>query len=206
MSQQYLPISLWLRLCRWLWKYPLPFLFSTLLINVAINIGSTLLITPATTKPIPDASLAGNITGWVSTHWTFSLLLGAISIALLLVTWLGSRKSESASSAPTQIQMSTRDRERMLKRLCVRYEQLLAQSFQGAVEIELGLASRPAAIQNAVSLSLVECPSCRRTWTISLGGGVLRFKAHKKRKTNAPNAGRRWARGERETDWDVVGG
>ena len=50
--------------------------------------------------------------------------------------------------------MSTRDRERMLERLHVRYEQMLAQSLQGAVQIELGLAYRPAAIQNAVSLSL----------------------------------------------------
>jgi hypothetical protein len=154
MPQQHLPISLWLRFCRWLWKYPLPFLLSTLLVNVAINIGSTWLITPATTKAIPDTSSLGNIAGWISVHWAFSLFLGMISIALLFVTWLGSRKSESASSAPTQIQLSARDRERMIKRLRVRYEQLLAQSLQGAVEIELGLTSRPAAIQNAMSLSL----------------------------------------------------
>ena len=154
MSQQHPPISLWLRLCRWLWKYPLPFLLSTLLVNVAINIGSTWLITPATTKAIPDTSSLGNIAGWVNVHWAFSLFLGAISIALLLVTWRGSREPESASSVPTQVQRTTRDREYMIKRLHVRYEQLLAQSLQGAVEIELGLTSRPAAIQNAVSLSL----------------------------------------------------
>src|ERR1019366_2830491 len=78
MSQQHPPISLWLRLCRWLWKYPLPFLLSTLLVNVAINIGSTWLITPATTKAIPDTSSLGNIAGWVNVHWAFSLFLGAI--------------------------------------------------------------------------------------------------------------------------------
>ena len=77
-----------------------------------------------------------------------------ISIVLLLVTWLGSRESESTPAMPHQVQMSVRDRERVLRRLHVRYEQLLAQSLQGAVEIELGLTSRPAAIQNAVSLSL----------------------------------------------------
>jgi hypothetical protein len=55
-------------------------------------------------------------------------------------------------------------------------------------------------------VSVVECPGCGRAWTLSPSGGVLRFKAHPKRKTNTPNAGRRWARGERETDWNVVGG
>jgi hypothetical protein len=55
-------------------------------------------------------------------------------------------------------------------------------------------------------VSLVECPGCRRTWTLAPRSGVLRFKSHDKRKTNTPNTGRRWARGERETDWDVVEG
>ncbi len=54
-------------------------------------------------------------------------------------------------------------------------------------------------------VSLVECPGCGRAWTLSPSGGVLRFKSHKKRKTNTPVTSRRWARGERETDWDVVG-
>jgi hypothetical protein len=53
-------------------------------------------------------------------------------------------------------------------------------------------------------VSLVECPGCGRAWTLSPSGGVLRFKAHKKRKTNTPVTSRRWARGEGETDWDVV--
>jgi hypothetical protein len=55
-------------------------------------------------------------------------------------------------------------------------------------------------------VSLVECPGCGRAWTLSPSGGVLRFKSHKKRKTTTPVTSRRWARGERETDWDVVGG
>ncbi len=53
-------------------------------------------------------------------------------------------------------------------------------------------------------VSLVECPGCGRAWTLSPSGGVLRFKSHKKRKTNTPVTSRRWARGEGETDWDVV--
>ena len=55
-------------------------------------------------------------------------------------------------------------------------------------------------------VSAVECPGCGRVWTLSPSGGVLRFKSHPKRKTNTPNTGQRWARGESETDWDVVGG
>jgi GTPase SAR1 family protein len=153
-SQNYGKISRWLRFCRWLWKYPLPFLVSTILINVVINIGSNALITSSDTKAIPATSLIGRLTEWVGTHWLTTLLFAAFSIALLLVTWRGNREPKSASSVPKEVQMSTRDRERLLKRLRVRYEQLLAQSLQGAIEIELGLTSRPAAIHNAVSLSL----------------------------------------------------
>jgi hypothetical protein len=54
-------------------------------------------------------------------------------------------------------------------------------------------------------VSVVECPDCGRAWTLSPGGGVLRFKSHPRRKTNTSNTGRRWVRGEKETDWDVVG-
>jgi hypothetical protein len=56
------------------------------------------------------------------------------------------------------------------------------------------------------SVARVECPGCGRVWALSPSGGVLRFKSHDKRKTNTPNNGRRWAKGERETDWDMVGG
>jgi hypothetical protein len=55
-------------------------------------------------------------------------------------------------------------------------------------------------------VALVECPDCGRAWTLSPSGGVLRFKSHDKRKTNAPNTGRRWVREEGKTDWNVVSG
>jgi hypothetical protein len=32
-------------------------------------------------------------------------------------------------------------------------------------------------------VSLVECPNCGRTWTLSPHGGVVRFKSHDKLKT-----------------------
>src|SRR6266571_4063512 len=46
------------------------------------------------------------------------------------------------------------DRIHMLRRLRLRYEQMLAQSLQGAVQVELGLVERPAAVQHTASLSL----------------------------------------------------
>jgi hypothetical protein len=42
----------------------------------------------------------------------------------------------------------------MLRRLRFRYEQMLSQSLQGAVQIELGLVSRSSAVQQSASLSL----------------------------------------------------
>ncbi len=53
-------------------------------------------------------------------------------------------------------------------------------------------------------IQLVECPDCGATRTLEPRGGVLRFKPHDKRKTNTPNTGQRWAKGE--TAWEVVGG
>jgi AAA domain len=50
----------------------------------------------------------------------------------------------------------------------------------------------------------VECPDCGRAWTLSPSGGVLRFKSHDKRKTNALVTGVRWAM--RETIWKVIAG
>jgi len=44
-------------------------------------------------------------------------------------------------------------------------------------------------------VSVVECPGCGRAWTLSPGGGVLRFKAHPRRKTNTPATSWGWTRG-----------
>jgi hypothetical protein len=53
---------------------------------------------------------------------------------------------------------------------------------------------------------LVECPNCGRTRTLSPVKGVLRFKSHDPRKSQAPVTGRRWATLSDKTDWNVVGG
>jgi len=70
-------------------------------------------------------------------------------------------------------------------------------TFSGEVSIDLKRFEESG-------VSLVECPGCGRTWTLSPRNGVLRFKSHDKRKTTTPNTGRRWVRGE--MDWDVANG
>ena len=72
-------------------------------------------------------------------------------------------------------------------------------TFSGAVLIDLQRFEKSG-------VARVECPGCGRVWTLSPSSGVLRFKSHDIRKTNTPNTGQRWARGEGETDWGVVGG
>jgi AAA domain len=53
-------------------------------------------------------------------------------------------------------------------------------------------------------VTLVACPQCARTRSLSPRKGVLRFPSHDKRKTHAPVTSQRWAMGE--TSWEVVGG
>ncbi len=57
----------------------------------------------------------------------------------------------------------------------------------------------------ASSVTLVECPDCGRTRSLSPVKGVLRFKPHDPRKIQTPVTGLRWA-AKGQTDWDVVGG
>src|SRR5216684_1748774 len=52
-------------------------------------------------------------------------------------------------------------------------------------------------------VSLVECPDCARTRTLSPRNGVLRFSSHDKRKTRTSTTSRRWAR--IDSTWKVVG-
>src|SRR6266699_2998338 len=80
--------------------------------------------------------------------WTTLTFLGLLLLTGLF--WFGSRESTTT----TQGTLSEQNRTHMQRRLRLRYEQMLAQSLQGAVQVELGLASKPAAVQNAVGLSL----------------------------------------------------
>lgn len=79
--------------------------------------------------------------------WVLLIFLGLLLLTGLF--WFGSHEHATT----TQGTLSEHDRIYMLRRLRLRYEQMLAQSLQGAVQMELGLASRSAAVQNAASLS-----------------------------------------------------
>ena len=99
------------------------------------------------------------------------------------------------SSAPTEQATGARSRKKAVSEVAASDK----CTFSGVVHISLQRFEESG-------VALVECPGCGRVWTLSPSGGVLRFKSHDKRKMNTPNTGRRWARGEKETDWDVVGG
>lgn len=62
-------------------------------------------------------------------------------------------------------------------------------TFSGIVQISL-----KRFLESGVEL--VECPDCNALRTLEPHAGVLRFKSHDKRKTNAPHIGQRWARGQ----------
>ena len=55
------------------------------------------------------------------------------------------------------------------------------------------------------SVTLVECPDCGRTRSLSSSKGVLRFPPHDRRKMQTKVSGLRWATSDK-TDWGVVGG
>jgi DNA-directed RNA polymerase subunit M/transcription elongation factor TFIIS len=54
-------------------------------------------------------------------------------------------------------------------------------------------------------VTLVECPNCGRTRSLSPVKGVLRFKPHEPRKIQTKVSGLRWS-AKGKTDWDIVGG
>src|SRR5207248_3962238 len=81
------------------------------------------------------------------------------SAIVLFLTWMGSRPYEPPLAGSIQRQISQRDRDYLLRRLHLRYEQVFRQSLQGEAQVELDrinleLMERPAAIQNALSLKL----------------------------------------------------
>jgi len=56
----------------------------------------------------------------------------------------------------------------------------------------------------ASSVTVVECPRCGRTRSLSKGEGILRFPPNAPRKIQTEVKGKRWST-TGKTDWDVVG-
>jgi len=138
------PIQWRVRVWRWLWR-ALGFVWGTLIVGIVIgtiaNLNTTTTSTPLANLFIVHLALTYPLPVWSS--------LGLL-LTLTLLSWLGSRDKQATLVRP----LSEQDRSYMLRRLRLRYEQVLAQSLQGAVQMKLGLAERPASVQNAVSLSL----------------------------------------------------
>ena len=137
-------VSWWIRLCRHLWEIAV-FLGVTVLLGLVINVLSTWLTSSHGTLP-PDTPLTS-----LMTHWPITVLIGCCLLLIAALAWAIDRQNPSAAQASLP---TAQDRQRMQRRLRLRYEQMLAQSLQGAVQVELGLISRPAAVHSAVSLSL----------------------------------------------------
>jgi NACHT domain-containing protein len=130
------------RVCRASWK-GLLFVWGTLILGILINVGSSWLITK-------NFDTGGTPLGWGVDHPWVMLPLLFLLVVLTLLSGLGSHEKQAELARP----LSKQDRDHILKRLRRYYEQILSQSLQGAVQVELGLAERPAAVQNALSLSL----------------------------------------------------
>jgi len=123
----------------------LSFVWGTLIVGIVIG---TIANLNTTTTEIPPAKLF-----IVHLALTYALLfwssLGLLAL-LTMLSWLGSREEQALPMRP----LSKQDREGMLRRLHRRYEQLLSQSLQGAVQLELGLAERSEVVQDVLGLAL----------------------------------------------------
>jgi len=135
----------WLRLCRWLWKLA-GFLGTSVVLALTVNIASTWFTTP--NGALPDNAPFS----FLMKHWPITFSIGGCLFLLAALFWAISRWSVPASSLSVAI--TPQGRKHFLRRLRLRYEQMLAQSLQGVVQIELGLAERPAAIHNEALLML----------------------------------------------------
>ncbi len=132
------------RFCLGLWRILL-YIWGTLIVGIVVstiaNYNTTTTDTPLSKLYLVHDALTYPIPTFAS--------LGAL-VLLTITAWFGSREKKAVIPHP----LSMQERIHVLGRLRLRYEQMQAQSLQDLVQIELGLASRPAAIQNAASLSL----------------------------------------------------
>jgi len=132
------------RFCRRLWSI-LRFVWLVLITDV---IGSTIANLNTTTTDTPLSKL--NIIHLLLAFPIQVVCSLGVLILLTLLSWIGSHEPDATIPRA----LSEQERVHMLRRLRLRYEQMLAQSLQGAIQVEMGLVSRPTAVQNAMSLSL----------------------------------------------------
>ena len=150
-------IPRWIRFCHWLWP-KLLWVWGTLIVGSVIGIIANL-----STTTIGKAGETGtSLTDVFSKLFIIQLVrdfpfLVLFSLSLLvlftLFSRIGSQRFVSISSVANRTQMSALERTHIAHCLRHRYREILTQSLEGFVHMELGLASRPSAIHNAVSLS-----------------------------------------------------
>ena len=136
----------WLLVCRWLWKL-IGFMGTSIILALVVNIVSTWLTTSKGILP-DDAPLHLFVV-----YWPITLLTGSCFLLLAALLWSISRWSLPKSEIPSLL-ITSLDRTRLVNRLHLRYEQMLSQSLQEVVRIELGFMSRPTAIHNAALIAL----------------------------------------------------
>ncbi len=114
------------RVCRAGWKVLL-YVWGTLIVGMLVNIVSSWVIAK-------NFDLGGTPLGWGMDHLWAMLLLLFLLIVLTLLSWLGSHEVLLEPLHP----LSQQSRAHMLRRLHRYYEQILTQSLQGVVQLELG--------------------------------------------------------------------
>jgi GTPase SAR1 family protein len=134
----------WVRICRWLWKVS-GFLGTAILLSLGVNLLSTSLTSSRGLFPAnsPFAALV--------MHWPITL---PISCCFLLVAALAGAISRWYPASRALPLPTEQDHERMVRRLRLRYRQLLAQTLQGAALLDLGLSRKPDAVSSAAALAL----------------------------------------------------
>lgn len=132
------------RLCRQLWR-GLLFVWGTLVVGIVVATIANLNTTPTDT-PLSKLYL-------IHVAITYPLFTAVIIVMLLLITaisWIGSREHDS--NVP--LSPSQQNRLHLLHRLRSIYDKMMTDSLQNAAWLELGLASKLDAVQNASALLL----------------------------------------------------
>ncbi len=133
----------WVRLCQVLWKV-IASLGTVVILSVVAGLIDTWLTSSKGMIPA-DSPLR-----WLLAQWPIIVPMGGCLLLLAFLTFVLSRwptQSPFASSSRPQ-----QTRAVLLGCLRHRYQQYHEQSLQNVVKVELGLASRPDAIQNAAPL------------------------------------------------------
>jgi hypothetical protein len=171
----------WVQFSRWLWKAAC-FLGTVVVLPVVINVLSAWFTNA--NGIIPATSFFGQLVA----HWPLTLLVSGSLLLFAVVTWTLSREQVHE---PVTVSLAQQNRAHMLQRLRHSYDDLLAQSLQGRAWLELGLSSKPDAVQHQTRL-LLRMPN-QSTRLLPLGTTLLEVydeAAHELLILGEPGAGK----------------